>query len=361
MMPEQAQAAAHWTIGCRLLDGLSPAELEALRFEVAEHLNRGLPGPLERGRRQQLARLNRDAGAQALAAGLHDKALQYLGIGHSLLDEASWADDHALCFSLRLELARAHWLAGQLELAERWLATLFERAADEIEWAAAAQVNVELLMTRGNSAAGFALVLQTLQRLGHPVPEQPSQADVQAAFEEHLALLGDQPLESLLDLPVMTDARCRAVVRLVATTHPVSYFTNGRALLMQLCKLATLTQRFGLSEGTAAGLAVFGFMLGAHFGDHQRAEQMTRVASTLVGRSRGAARHFRATVAYHGALAGLWVRPIDEMLQQLRTSLAHALDSGDRLTAAWAHTGWWWTACSAEARWRPCWPPPTNS
>eukprot|EP01036_Dinobryon_divergens_P021128 gene21128-29002_t len=74
-------------------------------------------------------------------------------------------------------------------------------------------------------------------------------------------------------------------------------------------------------------------MVGAQLGDHRRAHELTRVASALVARPGGAARHLRATVAYHGALAGLWVRPIGEMMQRMQESLATAIDSGDRLTA----------------------------
>jgi PAS domain S-box-containing protein len=331
--PER-RAPLHWRIGCMLHDGLTAEELEDRTFDVADHLNQGAVCPAAAAdplHRLAAARLNLRAGAKAQASTAYAAAARHYIAGATLLGDAGWRDEQALAFALQLGRAKNAWLAGEFEAADVLVEDLLRRAPDDLAWADAAQVSILLKVSQRDAATACQVALACLRRLGIDLPERVTRAQVQLAYDEHRALLGGRPIESLADLPRMTDPRQIAAIRVLASIHWVTFFTDRDLWALQVCKLVTLSQQHGLSDAAARGFAVFGFVLSTYLRDHDSALRFGDLAFRLMRQLGGS--HDYALVQYHRALIGSWVRPLREVLTLERQALEGFIEIGDRITA----------------------------
>ncbi|CAN5273267.1 hypothetical protein BH11PSE9_BH11PSE9_15050 [soil metagenome] len=335
LTPPQASAHLHWQIGCRLLAHLSAEQREARCFEIADHLNRGAadtgtPVPSAECR-HEAARVNLQAGRKALAASGHVPAARHFAAGVALLGDDGWADDYPLAFALHLGQARCVWLAGDFPEATRHVEILQAHARSEIDWAQAADVGIAAHLSQHDGASATALVLDSLRRLGLELPAHPSRQDVERVYEGHLALLDGRPIESMADLPPMTDARSIAAMQLLASTHGVTFYANRDLWALMVCLMVTTTQRHGLADTSTAGFARFGYMLAIYLYRHHDANLFSDLALRLWQRRKTP--HDRAQVLFLRAHVRSWLHPIEEAIELEEQALQAFVEIGDRIGA----------------------------
>ncbi|HEY4066930.1 MAG TPA: AAA family ATPase [Burkholderiaceae bacterium] len=334
LTPEDERAQRHWQIGCSLLDALSPEELEESADELADHLSHGSGTPAaadDQPHRLAGAGLNLRAGEKALAGVAAAAAAQRFRAGIALLGLADWSADHELLFSLHLGLARSALMAGDFDVSIALVGELRGQARDDLEWARAAQVEIELRVMQDDSAAANQVALVCLRRLGVELPDAPDRDDAQRACDDYLQLLGGRTIESLAELPEMTDARAIAALRVFVSTRAVAFFAERHLWAMQVCRLMTLTLRHGRAPASTPVFAVFALALGSYFGDYRSGYRYGELAFDLAVHQ--GTPHDFAFVQYLRGLIGSWERPLREVLMLGRQALAGLIESGDRLLA----------------------------
>ena len=121
------------------------------------------------------ARLNLRAGEKALASTAYAAAVRHLSAGIAPLPEADWSSDHDLLFALRLGRAKSEWLTGGFDAASRLIEELQAHARDDIEWARAAQIDIDLKVTQSDPATRLRCRarLSAPPRHGAADPPQP--------------------------------------------------------------------------------------------------------------------------------------------------------------------------------------------
>src|SRR5688572_24981342 len=90
---------------CRSAGCCSPRSATEARFEIVNHLNYVAELITDVAERQQLIRLNLEAGRRARAAMALDVAHNYFRTAQGLLAEDVWKAEYALCFNLYAALA----------------------------------------------------------------------------------------------------------------------------------------------------------------------------------------------------------------------------------------------------------------
>ncbi|MDP9045019.1 MAG: AAA family ATPase, partial [Pseudomonadota bacterium] len=333
LTPPGERAALHWHIGCVLLDGLAADELEERSFDVADHLNQGMncAAAADSAHRGAGARLNWRAGLKAQTTTAYAAACRYFIAGHAMLGELGRRAEPALAFDLQLGRARNTWLAGDLDTAHTLLEELMGQAHDDLAWADAAQVAIALRVSRRDGDSACRLALKCLRRLGLDLPDRPTAAEVQHAYGVHRDMLRGEPIESLADLPRMTDARQIAATRVLASIHSLTFFADRDLWALTLCTLMILSQRHGLSDAAPPGFAAFGFAVSSYIRDHRSAVRYGDLAFRLL-RQLGLSSDY-PMVHYHRALIGSWALPLREVLMLERQALRGFIEIGDRITA----------------------------
>jgi predicted ATPase len=189
-------------------------------------LNHGAALLMDRDEKTQVATLDLRAGRKAYASAAYASACAYLATGMTLLNESGWRSQYELTFSLWLERAECEFLTGNFEKSEQIIAELLRRAAWKVDQAAVYHLKVLLHIVKSEGPQAVDSALAGLKLFGIDVPVHPTWEQVRAECETVWRNLDGRPIESLIDLPLMTDPERQAAMRLLFVLAHAAYFTD---------------------------------------------------------------------------------------------------------------------------------------
>ncbi len=329
LTPEEHRAKVHLHIGRVLLAGMTADELAEHLFDIANQFNRGATLLVDRDEKAQVAAIELRAGRKAKASMAYASACVYLGAGMALLDESDWDSHYDLTFSLWLERAECEYLTGQLASAEARLSLLSTRARTIVDSAAVTCVRLNLYTTLDHSDSAVEVGLDYLRRVDDGRwPLHPTAEDVHQAYDRLRQRLGSDSIESLVDLPLMTDPDRRATMDVLTMLTSPALFTEENLFRLVVCRMAALSLEHGNSDGSCLAYAWLGSVLGMYFGDYQAGFRFGSLGLDLVER-RGLDR-FKARVYLVFAVHVVnWTQNLSISRGLLRRAFEAAQETGD--------------------------------
>jgi predicted ATPase/signal transduction histidine kinase len=327
LIPEQERQAVHARIGRLLLASLSPEEVQANLFDLVGQLNAGAALITEPEERLRVARLNAEAGKKAQSSTAFRSASSYLGMAFQLLPGNPWEAHRELAFKLLLERAGCEFMSGNAAEARQLVDTLRPRARARTETAALYRLECDLHVAAGEIQESVTCLLECLSLFGMPMSPHPSWEEVVAAHDEVRALQAGRSIESLVDLPLLTDPDMEAVLNILAALFTPSFFTDKNLLVLHLCRLVSLSLRHGNSGAAVHGYAWYGVVLGPAFKQYREGYTFGMLACELVERHGFASS--RGKALYSLEIINYWTRPLSLSLELIREAFQHALKAGD--------------------------------
>ena len=328
LVPAGERAQKHLRIGRLLASHMAPHEIEANIFEIVNQFNRGAALITLPAEREQLAELNLAAARRAKEATAYAAALKYLAAGRALLSQESWESRYELTFGLEFHRAECEYLTGDLAAADKRLATLTTLAASQADLAAVTCARVNLFTTLDRSDLAVEAGLEYLRRVGVYWLAHPGSDEVQQEFEHIRQQRGERDIESLIDLPLMSDPGSRATMDVLTTLLPPALFSDLNLLGLVVARMTNISLAHGHSDGACLGYAWLGMFLGPRFGDYQAGFRFGKLGLDLVGQ-RGLDR-FKARVYVHfGNVVNPWMRPFHTGLAWVRRAFDVANENGD--------------------------------
>src|ERR1700719_782068 len=138
-------------------------------------------------------------------------------------------------FKLRLERAECEFLIANFDKAEQLIGELLQRAASKVDQAAAYHLKVQLHIVKGEYPQAVAGALTCLRLFGIDIPAHPTWEQVRAEYETIWLTLSGRPIESLIDLPLMTDPELQAAMRVLSALIPASFSSDLNLFCLHLC------------------------------------------------------------------------------------------------------------------------------
>ncbi len=333
LIPDEHRANIHLHIGRVLLASMSADQLAEHLFDVANQLNRGAALLIDRDEKVQVATIDLSAGRKAKAAA-YESACAHFSAGMALLDERDWSSQYELTFSLWLERAECELLSGNFENAEQLIVELLQRAASRVDQAAVYHLKVQFHVMKSEHQQAVATALACLRLFGIDLPAHPSEEQVQAEYETVWQTLAGRPIESLIDLPLMTDPELQAAMEVLSVLTPPAYFTDVRLYCLQTCRMVNVSIQHGTSGASAAAYGYCASMLGPFFHRYGDAHRFAKLACDLVEKHGFIA--YQAKV-YHGmGVVAPWTQPIASAIAFLRAAFRTATERGDLATACYS-------------------------
>jgi predicted ATPase len=324
---ESERPAVHLGIGRLFASRTAPEEIGEKIFEIVNQLNRGtilIDSPDER---ERVAELNLIAGNRAKASTAYFSALPYFVTGRTLLGEDSWERLYQLTFALEFQRAECEFLTSDFAAAEERLATLSRDAANLVDKASVARLQTELYATLDMQNRAVEIGLQYLRRVGVDWSAQPTKDEVRQEYERMWQQLGHRSIESLIDLPPMTDPARQATLDVLTALEEPAYFADENLQCLVIARMANLSLQHGNSDGSCVAYVQFGWIVGSRFGDYQTGFRFGKLGLDLMER-RGLER-FRAQVSQlFGYFVNFWSRHLRTSLGLLRDSFATAKEVG---------------------------------
>jgi predicted ATPase/signal transduction histidine kinase/CheY-like chemotaxis protein len=327
LIPEAHRAEVHVKLGRVLLASLTADELTERLFEVANQFNRATALLVDRTERAHVAALNLRTGRKAKASAAYASARTYFASGIALLDEGDWGSRHELTFNLSLERAECELLSGNLETAEQLVVELLQRAAANVEFAEASCLKINLHVLKRELPQAIDSALTCLRRFGIDLPAHPTFEQIQVEYETVWHTLDGRPIESLIDLPLMTDPEVQAAMRVLSVLAPPATMTDFRFFCLLACRMVNISMQHGICGASAHGWSLLGSTLGSVFHRYGDGYRCAKLACDLVEK------HGLTAIqpkVYHAAgTVAFWTQPIGTAIDFMRATVRTAMETGD--------------------------------
>jgi PAS domain S-box-containing protein len=334
LIADEQRADVHLRIGRALLASMTADELAEHLFDVANQFNRGAARLIDREEKAQVAAIDLRAGRKAKASAAFESACVYLSSGMALLDERDWSSHYNLMFSLRLERAECEFLTGNFDTAEQLIVELLQRRASKVDQAAAYHLKILLHTVKSENAQAVASALTGLRLFGIDIPAHPTWEQVQAEYEQVWQTLNGRPIESLIDLPLMTDPEQQAAMQVLSTLLGPAYFTDFHLFCLLVCRMVNVSTQYGMCGASAHAYGYWGIVLGPVFHRYQEGYRSAKLACDLVEKHDFIA--YRAKAYRSMGIAALWTQPITTALDFNRSAFRAASETGDLTYACYS-------------------------
>jgi PAS domain S-box-containing protein len=355
LIPEDRRAAVHLRIGRLLLARMTPDEIAEHLFDVVDQLNYGagrvsdwdqkkrvakfdlsgatlLADPEEERR---VAELNLCAGRRAKASTAYASACLYLSVGMATLGPVGWEGSYELAFGLWLERAECEFLCGNFELAEQLIAELLLRAVSKTDRAAAYRLKVVLHVMKSENQHAVDSALMCLRLFGIEMPAHPTSDQVQVEYEKVWQNLGERSIESLIDLPLMTDPEMLAAMAMLSDLSAPAHITDLNLVRLNTCHMVNLSLKYGTTAASTFGFAWFGVILGPAFHRYAGGHRFGQLAVNLVQKHGFLA--YKAKPYLATGLIAFWTQPITTAVDLTLAALHAGVDAGDHTFACYSY------------------------
>ena len=276
-------------------------------FEIVNHFSRGLSAIESATERERLAELHLMAGKRAKTSSAHVSAKAYFAAGSALLDADRWERLHQLSFELELNRAECEIVGGELNAAEQRLAALSERALGLGERSEVVCFKVWLCFTTDRCDQAVEVALGFLERAGIAWTARPAEGEVRKEYLEMHRKLAKRSIETLIDLPAMTDPGCIATMAVLTELFPAAYAVDRYLLELVLLRMTNLSLEYGNSESSSVAYSALNMALGSHFADYSTAFSLGQLACELVDR-RGIDRYKARVYSCFAAFTMPWFK-----------------------------------------------------
>ena len=335
LIPDEQRADVHLRIGRALLASMTADELTEHLFDVANQFNRGAARLIDRDEKAQVATIDLRAGRKAKASAAYASACVYLAAGMALLDERDWSSQYELMFSLWLERAECEFLTGNFDTAEQLIVELLQRGASKVDQAAVYHLKIQLHIVKSENAQAVASALTCLRLFGIDIPAHPTWEQVQAEYETVWQTLNGRPIESLIDLPLMTDPEH-------AGRHAGALDPAGPRLLYRLSLVLPARVPHGERQHAARDerrvrarlWPIRGLILGPVFHRYSEGYRFAKLACDLVEKHGFIA--YQAKAYRSMGIVALWTQPITTAIDFNRAAFRAASETGDLTYACYS-------------------------
>ena len=328
LIPDEQRGNVHLRIGRVLLASMTEDRLAEHLFDVANQLNRGTALLIDHDEKVHVAAIDLRAGRKAKASAAYASARAYFSAGMALLDESDWTDKYKLTFSLWLERAECELLTGDFDTAGQLIEQLLPRAASKVDEAAVYDLKVRLHTLKSEPHDAVATALTCLRRLGIEIPAHPTEDQVKAEYETLGQALDARSIESLIDLPLMTDPELVAATQVLSIVTAPAYFADQRLFCLLPFRMVKISLQHGISTDSAYAFSNLGFILGwDRFRRYRDGYRFAKLACDLVEKHGFIAN--RAKVYVASGVVAPWTRPIATAIDFGQTAFRAAIDTGD--------------------------------
>ncbi|MBD1866054.1 AAA family ATPase [Cyanobacteria bacterium FACHB-471] len=273
--------AIHWQIGQKILQHTPPEQREQHIFDIVNQLNIGVE-LIPSAARQELVRLNLIAAQKAKASAAHSATMQYLKTALDLLPQDSWHTEYYLTLALYTLAAEAAYLNGDLEQTEQFTAIVLTHARSLPDKVKIYEVQIQAYGSQMQFLAALQIGLKTLEEFGVILPVSPTSAEIEAAFGETAAMLADRRIQTLIDLPPMTDAIAIQSLRILTHLLAPSYQAAPPLFPLLILKMVNLSIEYGNHELSAFAYAAYANILNCVVLDLDQSYQFVELGLRLL-------------------------------------------------------------------------------
>ncbi|MEM9266947.1 MAG: PAS domain S-box protein [Cyanobacteria bacterium P01_F01_bin.13] len=333
LIPDDRKGQTHLSIGQRLLDPTANLDVNDRLFDIIHHLNQGRDWIDDPQQRLQLADLNLKTGQKARDGTAYHTAFDCARIGIDFLPDNCWQQHYDLTLALYQEGCIAARLVGEFDALNRWSNIATSRCQTLMDRVPFYETQIQALVAQKQLTEAVQLGLETLAHLGETFPAQPSQEDISQGIQAIATRLDDHSIDSLIDLPTMTDPRSLAVLRVLWRLSSVLVMTASKLMPICTMRAVEISIQKGNSILSAPAYVTYGMILCGVVGDIPSGFSFGQLALRVVDKYGGKMVQAKTIVRFMTAVHH-WQQPLQDSLESLAQGYRLALEAGDLESAS---------------------------
>jgi PAS domain S-box-containing protein len=323
LIPKESRPRLHLRIGRSLIAKMKQEEIEDNIFDVVNQLNSGRLLISDLQEKDLVAGLNLRAGTKAKASAAYDSACIYFSAGMDLIGGDAWERRYDDAFRLWLERAESEYLSGKFDEAEKLIAELLDRGRSTVDKVAAYRLRILLHLMRAEYRQAIDRGLECLRLFGIEMPAHPTREHVEVEYERIRKNLENRSIESLIDLPLMTDPEMQAAVGILSVIAAAAFNTDINLMYLFFCQMVSASLKYGTTGASTHGYAEFATILGPVFHRYLDGYRFGKLACRLI--EKYGFNTYKTKVYFCVQRTMLWTQPIKSAIDFIRL----AIDAGD--------------------------------
>lgn len=258
----------HASIGEHLLTTTPAEKIKEVIFTIVDHYNEVIEEeeapPSWFMDKKKIGALNITAAKAAKEAAAYEVALKYCHYSLKWLDGEDWQNEYDFLIDLYSEAIECAYLSGKFDLVEQYGEIVASQSKDIFDELRAIKIRGLYHVYKGEIAAIVTLFLDTAERLGIHIPNNPGILQVLIELSKVFitkAMTG-RSIEQLAELPPMDNRSAAAYMDLINEFGP-SLYISGKINIYSLVifKALQLIFQYGNSGKTTFLYATFGIIL----------------------------------------------------------------------------------------------------
>lgn len=312
LLAETEKAQTHLMIGKRLLAHFSTNE--AWLFDIVSQFNRCRSLITEQAECLQLADLNLQAAQQAKQATAYAAALEYLHAVSEWIDtQELWQTDYSLAFTYHRELAEVEYLSGHMDISQALIAKIQPYLQSNLEKVEIYRLLIIQNTLQGHYQEAITIGRNVLQLLGSDLPLDNLPEFIQKTAIAIKQKLQDIPLYSLLDAPLIVEAKDQALFKILGVLYSPSFMKDME--LLSAITLVTINLSLRLGQHTlesCLSYAMYGLVLCVKFEEYALSYQFADLALQLAKKLQSPLQYCRSAMIMYA-----FIYPWSKSIQQL--------------------------------------------
>lgn len=335
LIPENQKLITHLKIG-RLLKKHTPDEaLDENIFDIVNQFNHGKHLIVEQVEKNELAELNLMAGRKAKMSTAYCTAFGYFQKGLAFLATDSWQTQYELTLTFHIESAETAYLGGDFEQMEQLSNSVINHAHSLLDKIKVYEIKISAYVAQKRQLEAVNTALSVLQLLDIHFPKNPAPTDIQAALEATHAKLRGRSIETLSELPMMTDPHQLAAMRILSSIFSAAFFAAPMLLPLAILKQVNLSIEHGNDATSTFTYATYGLILCGVVGDIDNGYQFGQLALTLLTKLNAKAFKTRTFCVVYNNIKH-WKEPVKDTLTAFSEAYQNGLETGDLEYAGYA-------------------------
>lgn len=312
-MEANRRIKTHWQIGQILLSELACGNSQATYFEIADHLNLGLPQVDDPSDFTQVSRCNILAARQARSAAAYPAAANYLAVAREMEGDELWQQDYSFALTLYRNSVEAEYLCSHYDQAAQLAQQVHQQAQTVLDRVPVWEIEIQFHSVQNQMQQAIALGQAALDHLGITVLDEAPD-------------LGE--IEQWDALPQLRDATAQAALRIALVLFSPMCISSPERLAPLNWTMLDLCWRHGNCAEGAFAYAFCGLLLGTQTLDIQRGYAFGDLAQQVLDRYPNPAVDCKVLELFH-AFIHHWQRPLKFALTGLRETIQIGLQTGD--------------------------------
>lgn len=227
---------------------------------------------------------------------------------------------------------------GNAEMALQLIYVVLKNATNLLDKINVYDVKIQVYNTKSELPAAIDTTLDVLKQLGVDLPRNPSKLNIILELAKiKLKLLG-KPLDTLYQMPEMTDAKSLVAMRIMNTAWVCIFIGLPNLFPILVFQQINLSLKYGNSPFSAIAYSTYGLIC-ATMGDLDSAEKSGQLALDLLEKLN--ANSLRAKVIFFVAtFIKPWIQPCRSTRHLLQSGLKYGLEVGDLEYALYCSVGY---------------------